>query len=514
MTLSPEASYPEAPFLEASLLDTRSQNYRRLDETRPLFMVTPPSDQLFPEQANQQQTGTTTTSPTPASANDDLLLTNQQSARERKNPDDFEYKPALASSLFFTAIMHTYRFSTEKGSRNAVRGPWFDNWMRSIGELRGWDDGDGFLTSYIGHPIQGSVYCFIERQNDPRYRAVQFGDGRAYWISELRSLAFSTIMSTQWTLGPVSEASFGNTNLYASPGFVDLTVTPTLGTGWSIGEDILDRYVIRWFETKTSNPFVLIAARGFLNPTRSFANAMGMRLPWNRDTRPGLFGKYHAERQAMIAAGGTDPTMGFTDSSLQRTKKRDEDDAGTYPLVAPIELMANSVYERFGGRNCYGGGGTGAARVNGQFQILAELSGCLITGFQKYVSGDSLTYMVGTRWAPHAAKKLSPYAQFLLGGRRVTEEILNPGLRTWLLGQWNAGNLSEYPRRSEYQVENQANGVSMAAGGGFDVRLSSGFALRVADLEYTHSWLPVVDQIHASDGVRFSAGLVLRIGTW
>jgi hypothetical protein len=176
--------------------------------------------------------------------------------------------------------------------------------------------------------------------------------------------------------------------------------------------------------------------------------------------------------------------------------------------------MANSVYERFGGRNCYGGSGSGAVRVNAQLQIVAELGGCLITGFQKYESGDSLTYLVGPRWAPRASKRLSPYAQLLLGGRRVTHEILNPGLRTLLLGAWNSGTLPHYPERSAYQIENQANGFAMAAGGGFDVRLNRAMALRVADLEYTHSWLPVVDQIHASDGVRFSAGLVLRIGTW
>jgi hypothetical protein len=446
--------------------------------------------------------------------NEDLPVTSTLTPRPQENQDGFQWQPALRASAIFTAVMHGWRFSTEHGTRDSLHGPFFHDWMRSIGELRGWDDGDGFITSYVGHPIQGSVYCFIARQNDPRYRAVQFGDGRAYWISQLHALAFSTIMSTQWTLGPVSEASLGNTNLYASPGFVDLAGTPTLGTGWAIGEDIIDRYAIRWLETKTSNPFALIFARGFLNPTRSFANAMSLRLPWNRDSRPGLFGKYHAAREAMLATGASDPMMGFTDSALRRTKQQDEEDAGTYPLVAPIELMANSVYERFGGRNCYGGSGSGAVRVNAQLQIVAELGGCLITGFQKYESGDSLTYLVGPRWAPRASKRLSPYAQLLLGGRRVTHEILNPGLRTLLLGAWNSGTLPHYPERSAYQIENQANGFAMAAGGGFDVRLNRAMALRVADLEYTHSWLPVVDQIHASDGVRFSAGLVLRIGTW
>jgi hypothetical protein len=432
-----------------------------------------------------------------------------------KSSTDFQWEPASAQSFMFTVIMHAYRFSTEKGTRDAVRGPWFENWMRSIGEFRGWDDGDGFVTSYVAHPMEGSVFGFIQQQNDPRYRAVQFGDGRAYWISKLHSLAFAAIWSTQWTAGPISENSLGNTNLYASPGFVDLTGTPTLGMGWMIGEDIVDRYPISWLETKTSNPYLLSVVRGLGNPTRSFANMMSMRVPWHRDSRPGLWRLDRIRREEMIASGEPDASLGFSNGFMQQTKKQQPDEEpGTYPLEAPIELMATSMYERLGSQNCYGGGGTGAARVNSQLQILAELSGCLITGFRKYESGDSLSYMVGPRWAPRVSHRVSPYAQFLLGGRRVTHEILDPGLRELLLGQWNAGDLPHYPRRSQYLVEDQANGVSMAAGGGFDVRLNHGLALRVADLEYTHSWLPVVDQIHASDGVRISAGLVLRIGTW
>ena len=466
-------------------------------------------------EVDPQQIGDSSTRPGSPASDDDPFVTTASRRRESgRGEDDFQWLPALRQSALFTGVMHSWRFATEKGTRDSLRGPWFKDWMRSVGELRGWDDGDGFITSYIGHPIQGSVSGFIGQQNDPRYRAVQFGDGRAYWISKLRSMAFAAITSTQWTLGPVSEASLGNTNLYASPGFVDLAVTPTLGTVWAIGEDIIDRYPIRWLEGKTSNPMVLLIARGFGNPTRSFANAMGMRFPWHRDSRPGLFGRYHMEREAMIAAGGSDPMMGFTDAKLQRTKKQDAEDEGNYPLEAPIELTATSLYERLGQQNCYGGGATGAARVNPHWQIVAELSGCLITGFQKYESGDSLTYMVGPRWAPRAAKRWSPYAQVLVGGRRVTHEILNAALRSILLSQWEEGSLPHYPERSAYQVQNQASGLAMAAGGGFDVRLNRALALRVANLEYTHSWLPVVDQIHGSDGLRFSAGLVLRIGTW
>jgi hypothetical protein len=54
----------------------------------------------------------------------------------------------------------------------------------------------------------------------------------------------------------------------------------------------------------------------------------------------------------------------------------------------------------------------------------------------------------------------------------------------------------------------------MAMGGGVDFVVNRALAWRIGNLEYTHSWLPKVDQIRASDGVRFNSGLILRIGTW
>jgi hypothetical protein len=54
----------------------------------------------------------------------------------------------------------------------------------------------------------------------------------------------------------------------------------------------------------------------------------------------------------------------------------------------------------------------------------------------------------------------------------------------------------------------------MAMGGGVDFVVNRALAWRIGNLEYTHSWLSNVDQIHPSDGLRFNSGLILRIGTW
>ena len=107
-------------------------------------------------------------------------------------------------------------------------------------------------------------------------------------------------MSTQWTLGPASAASLGNVQLHASPGFIDLVNTPTLGVGEMMGEDMLDRYVIMPLENHTANPWLIMAARSVANPSRTFANMMAFKEPWTRETRPGIFGQNHEMRKQLV----------------------------------------------------------------------------------------------------------------------------------------------------------------------------------------------------------------------
>ena len=107
----------------------------------------------------------------------------------------------------------------------------------------------------------------------------------------MKAMLFSTIYSTQFELGPISEASLGNVGLRPSrtskhpSAFVDLVVTPTLGTVWMMGEDVLDKHVVKWVEDRTENRVIRILTRGFLNPSRSMANVLRGRWMWYRDGR-------------------------------------------------------------------------------------------------------------------------------------------------------------------------------------------------------------------------------------
>jgi hypothetical protein len=430
----------------------------------------------------------------------------------------FRWAPAIGEAALYTGIMHTFDLVTEAGTRDTLNGHWFQNYTRSVSELRGWSDSDTFMAPYVGHPIEGSVFGFIERQNDPRYVRVQWGDGRQYWMSLLRSMAYSAVWHTQWKIGPASEASIGNVMLHASPGFICLVDTPTLGFVVMMAEDAADRYLITGLENRTANRPLIILARSFLSPGRTFANLMAFRPPWVRETRLNLFGQDYALRKQLLAdyknGSGEKPFVYTKDSWIPAGVEFNH----THPKEADIELTALPYYESFlGGGSCVGGGGTGSARVNPKWQVLAEVSGCLIMHQPaSNVSADSLFYGGGLRYTPMAAHRFSPFAQFMFGGRKVTQEIVDQALREKMLAEWNdgSGTLSHYPKRSDYSIEIAQNGPSIAAGGGFDWVITRPFAWRVLNVEYTHSWMNEIGGIRPQQGIKISTQAVVRIGTW
>jgi hypothetical protein len=425
-----------------------------------------------------------------------------------------QWRIAVQESLLYTGIMHTFNIWTEAGTRDALYGPWLNNYLASVGELRGWSDSDRFMAPYVGHTLEGSIFGYIERQNDPRYRGVQYGDGRRYYMSLMHSLAYSAVWHTQWKIGPVSEASIGNVMLHASPGFITLALTPALGTIEMIGEDAADRYLIMGLENRSTNRPLIFLARSFLNPGRSYANVMAFHMPWRRDNRLGLLREDYVLRKELVAEfknGGERP--------FQYVKPPKPPVDREYPKEADIELSAFPVYEHFlhANQNCIGGGGSGASRVNPYLQLVGELSGCLVMNMPTAVeSGDMLYFGGGVRFTPLAAHHVSPFVQMMFGGRRVTHEIIDPALRDKLLDEWNdgSGTLPHYPKRSDYSVELSRYGPALSFGSGFDWVLTRAFAWRMVDVEYSHAWIGNADLIQGQDTLRVTTGAVLRIGTW
>lgn len=198
----------------------------------------------------------------------------------------FDWRPATEQALLFLAVQHGYALTQPK-TRRDLSGPFFGDYFRSVKSLGKWADGGKFFTNYVAHPMQGSLLGFVYVQNDPRGKSARFGRGGAYWRSRLKAVAWSAAWSTQFEIGPVSQASIGNVGLHGKQTWIDLVVTPLGGAVWLVAEDALDRFAVRAVESRTDNILLKIAARMLLNPTRTGANLLRFKKPWHRD-RPSL----------------------------------------------------------------------------------------------------------------------------------------------------------------------------------------------------------------------------------
>ncbi len=198
--------------------------------------------------------------------------------RERTH---FRWGDAFKQSLLFLSVQHGYAFTQPK-TRSALRGPFLKDYFRSVRSLHGWADGGRFFTNYVAHPMQGSLLGFIQVQNDPKGSRRRIGDP-GYWRSRMKALAWSAAWSTQFEIGPISQASIGNVGLHGKQTYVDIVMTPTAGLGLLVAEDVLDRYVIERIERRTNNKYARIFSRMAFNPTRTAANLLRFKKPWHRD---------------------------------------------------------------------------------------------------------------------------------------------------------------------------------------------------------------------------------------
>jgi hypothetical protein len=409
---------------------------------------------------------------------------------------------AWQSSLFL-GVEHAFRLATEPGTREGLKGPFFSGWWRSAGNLHGWSDGDPFYVNYVGHPMQGAVTGFIWSHNDRDFQGAEFGRNSYYWKSRLRAAAFSWAYSTMFEIGPLSEASIGKVqSVYPQQGFVDHVITPVVGTGWMITEDALDKYVIQRFEERVQSPVLRILVRGALNPSRSFANAMRLKVPWARDDRPGAYSplltSYLDDRRAGLIR------------APQLAPKELEGEFG----LSSLEVSMNARPQAIGGRLCAGGGGEGAFRLAPSWQFVIDVSGCKMMDLPQNYSGDTLTYLAGPRWSARPVSRWNPYAHFLMGGMKVTEQKTDPELRAVLVAAAAKDGSSAAADFAKYAQTWEANGFAVAAGTGLDLRLNPALALKIAAIEYRRAWLPPINGRDYNSGLAFTVGAQLRMGTW
>ena len=66
------------------------------------------------------------------------ILVNPQDTKTRKEATGhFRWLPAIGESLLYTGIMHTFDLATQAGIRDSLNGHWFQQYTRSVSELRG-----------------------------------------------------------------------------------------------------------------------------------------------------------------------------------------------------------------------------------------------------------------------------------------------------------------------------------------------------------------------------------------
>ena len=415
--------------------------------------------------------------------------------------EPIEWTQLSRHSSVFLGLMHGFRIATEPGTREGLKGPFFKDYLNAVGSMHGWSDGDPFLVNYIGHPMEGAVASYLLIQHDPKFRSVQFGRSRAYWKSRLRGMGYAWAFSTQFEIGPVSEASIGNIQAkYPAYGFVDHVITPTVGTGWVILEDVLDKYVIRAVERRTDAVWLRILARGTLNPSRSMSNMMSFRLPWRRDDRPTIYWDHEAERRFLASRQGPEliaeeprpkiPTAEFT--------------------VQPNVLWYNAG--RAKSTVCIGGGALGQWNVSREWSLVADVGGCKLMGLGEHRSGDSLTYLFGPRWNGRKWRRFTPHMKILVGGNKVTEEELLPDRVRELEDQDAAWRRNEYHSIRANTFDR--NAFALMTGGGLDLNLHPAVSIQLANFDYLYTGLGEFRGRKFSHNVRFTAGLALRFGTW
>lgn len=213
------------------------------------------------------------------------VMTNILPARALSS-QDFEWRSALGQSMRLLLIQHAFRTAAQAKTRREFGGPFVADWFDSVAATRGWGDQDGKFINYVAHPIQGGATGFVQIQNDPRGRRLEFANTREYWNSRTRALAWSTAYSVQFEIGPLSESSIGNVGKRkGTSGYVDHVMTPAGGFALLIAEDAVDRYWIRPLESRTSSAALRRLYRTALNPCRSLANLLRGEAPWRRDVR-------------------------------------------------------------------------------------------------------------------------------------------------------------------------------------------------------------------------------------
>lgn len=190
---------------------------------------------------------------------------------------------------------------------------------------------------------------------------------------------------------------------------------------------------------------------------------------------------------------------GVLSTSLSLTAQHTEGAAGnrlhmtSYEVAVMFNLEHEQVAQVNGNRFWMKGGSLeGAATFWKGIGIAANLTGEHASNIQNNVGLSKIAFMAG----PHVTVNTS----------RLTKN--HP---TYLFGEWLFGGVhafdSTFPGTST--VASSAGGFSTQVGGGLDISLKHGIALRVPEVDYVHTTLSN-NGSNSQNGLRIACGLSYR----
>ncbi len=198
----------------------------------------------------------------------------------------FQWKMATTQTFSLLAMEQSFRMVQEK-TRDQLDGPFFSQWFNCVSNLHGWNDGDSLLTNYIGHPIHSSWAGYIQIENDPEGRFLEFENSPRYWKSRFRAYLWAEFYEIQWHLGPISEASIGHVGRPPTHtlGYVNIVSSAPGGVGLIVLEDWLDKKFVAPHEKHTQSLGKRRFYRMLFNPSRAVTNLLRGKKPWYLDYR-------------------------------------------------------------------------------------------------------------------------------------------------------------------------------------------------------------------------------------
>jgi len=150
--------------------------------------------------------------------------------------------------------------------------------------------------------------------------------------------------------------------------------------------------------------------------------------------------------------------------------------------------------------NLQGGSGSLAYNLNNWFGLAADFGGSKISSINVSgapsvnVNSTLFTYVFGPRFSYRGYKKVTPFAQVLVGGAHITD-VTSAGV-TLAKGE---------------------NAFAMTVGGGLDWNVTKLVAIRVGQVEYALTKFSNPFSLTGASGtqnnLRVSAGIVFRLGT-